>query len=73
MNESAHSIGVVSVIEPPYSVAIITKSSSAIGTEISSVVMVKTFAIRGIDAGDELVVGPHEEAQHAASRRPCTA
>src|SRR5262245_24944690 len=47
MNESAQSIGVVSVIEPPYSVAMYTNIISAMGTEMSSVVTVKMLAMRG--------------------------
>ena len=47
MNAKAHSIGVVSRIEPPYSVAMLTNNISAMGTEMSSVVTVKMFAIRG--------------------------
>ncbi len=47
MNASAQSMGVFRVMDPRYRVAMITKHSSAMGTEISSVVTVKILAMRG--------------------------
>ncbi len=52
-------------IEPPYSVAIYTKTISVMGIEISSVVIVKNIGHARIDARDELMVRPHDEAQNA--------
>ena len=68
MNASAHSIGVVKRIEPPYSVAMYTKHHFGDRDRDQQRGDGEHVRHARVDAGDELVVRPHDEAQDAGGR-----
>ena len=64
-NPSAHSIGVARLITPRHSVATQENTLMPVGTAISIVVIMIGTRSHRLHAGDEHVVRPHREAEHA--------